>query len=837
MPESWSEIFAPEFFMPHGHCYLWKPGLVWLEVLSNGAIALAYIAIFSTLVYLTRRISGIPFQRMYLAFAVFIVSCGFTHIFDIIVIWDPAYWLDGSMRAVTAVASLGTAVLLPPLVPKAVALAEAARLGHERGIQLEAANREMAVLLGKTQELEQLKTQFFANVSHELRTPLALILGPAESLDAAPNLTDTQRRDVRLIASNGRALLKHVNDLLDISKLEAGKVIPEYVEVDVGQLVRRLAANFDGIARERSISYSVQADTIIAQVDPDKLERVLLNLLSNAFKFTPAAGHIRCSLRDDGEARFSLEVADSGPGVRPADRAVIFERFRQADGGATRKFGGTGLGLAIAKEFAELHGGAIAVGDAAEGGARFTVTVPKRAPTGTVVGEAVGDGASHVEALRPIIDELHPRLEAPPVSQGAEEPLVLVVEDNVEMNRFVRESLARSYRVVSALDGRQGLDKARELLPDLILTDMMMPELSGDQLVQALRADPALADIPIVLLTAKADDELRIKLLRDGARDYLMKPFSIEELQARVENLISAKRARDVLQRELESRAGDLETLARQVTERKRDVELAAASLRVAREQAEHASEAKSNFLGLVSHELRTPITALQLHVERMQRLRDGQPERRAELLARMSSTAGRLAALVESLLSYVRISSGRLTTNSRSFDLRSVAAAAVDELRAHAEAKGLSLTLVAAPDPGELHSDPDLVRLILANLVGNAIKFTEHGGVEVSVERTEGAHRVRVKDTGPGIPRHEHGRIFEAFEHIEPTRKKHTPGIGLGLALVRQMVGAIEGRVELESDAGQGSTFIVTLPSFFGSTPGAEAVPATAQWQETLIS
>jgi signal transduction histidine kinase len=838
MPESWKELFAPEFFMPHGHCYLWKPGLVWLQVLSNGSIALAYISIFATLVYLVRRISGMPFQRMYLAFAVFIVSCGFTHVFDIIVIWDPAYWLDGSMRAVTAVASLGTAVLLPPLVPKAVGLAEAARLSHERGVQLEAANRDMAVLLEKTKELEQLKTQFFANVSHELRTPLALILGPAESLANAWGSSETERRHARLIASNARALLKHVNDLLDISKLEARKVAPDYAEADVGHVVRSLAANFDGVARDRSISYRVDASDLRAQVDTGQLERVTLNLLSNAFKFTPAGGVIRCSLRAPGTDLFVLEVADSGPGVPPEHRGVIFERFRQADGGVTRKFGGTGLGLAIAKEFVELHGGTITVGEAPEGGAVFTVDLPRSAPAGARLSPAADPTPPPPELLRPVLEELGPRTAALPLPENADEPLVLVVEDNADMNRFVSEALSRDYRVVSAFNGQQGVDKAKELKPDLILTDMMMPELSGEQLVRRLRSDPAMVDIPVVLLTAKADDELRTRLLQEGASDYLMKPFSVEELRARIDNLVSTKRARDVLQRELDSRSNDLEALARQLAERKREVELAVTSLRVAREQAEHASQLKSNFLGLVSHELRTPITALQLQVERLQRSKEPKSERQSEILTRMSNASSRLGGLVESLLSYARISSGRLTTNLQTVDLQAIISDTVDELRPTADAKGLSLDWVAAASPS-IHSDPQLIRLIVTNLIGNAIKFTESGGVKVELQRTEGAHRILVTDTGPGIPKHEHGRIFEAFEHIEPTRKKHTPGIGLGLTLVREMVGALGGEVDLESETGRGSTFIVTLPTTVedGGARTTGTPFAAPGWPETFSS
>jgi signal transduction histidine kinase len=818
MPESWGDLVTSHGFMPHGHCYLWEPALVWLQVLANGSIAFAYITIFATLVVLVRRIDDIPFQWMYVAFAVFIVTCGVTHLFDVYVIWNPAYWMDGTVRAVTAVASVGTAILLPPLVPKAVALARAARVAHERGLELEKTNEEMGTLLDKTKELEQLKTQFFANVSHELRTPLALVLGPVEKLLEAANLTQEQQRDLSVVGRNARTLLRHVNDLLDVSKLEAGKVVPQYVESDVAQLVRLVAENFEGIADEQSIAYTVRTpDALSCQVDADKLQRVVLNLLSNAFKFTPSGGRIRCSLQEATDrSGVLLEVADSGPGVQTEEREIIFERFHQAQGGLTRKFGGTGLGLAIAKDFVELHGGTISVSNAPEGGALFTVTLPRSAPEGAAVTAAPhGEFAVPAKAVLQTVEELRPEHEPTLVGLEGDEPLVLVVEDNVEMNRFVGGALGADYRIESAFDGREGLAKARELKPDLILTDIMMPEMSGDELVAQVRNDADLDAIPIVLLTAKADDELRVRLLQEGAQDYLMKPFSMNELRARIGNLIAMKRTRDVLQRELESHTKSLEGLAREVTQRKRELETTLGSLRVAREQAERASQMKTNFLAMVSHELRTPVTTLQLQLELLRRTLDEKASaKQQEIRRRMSASAGRLVDLIDSLLHYSSLESGMLNMEIQDVDVRQVASAALDELRPRAEAKALELRLEASSDLPNLRSDARLVRLILTNLLANAIKFTSHGRVEVLLERVDYGQCIVVSDTGPGIPPEERARIFQPFQHIEPTRHKHTPGMGLGLALVRELVAGLGGSIEVESELGHGSRFIVRLPS-----------------------
>ena len=418
--------------------------------------------------------------------------------------------------------------------------------------QLRSANEEITRLYEKTRELDQLKTQFFANVSHELRTPLTLILGPVTKRLAASDLGDEERRDLEVVDRNARLLYRHVSDLLDVAKLEAGRMQIRYAQVDLARLVRFVASHFEVLAGEKRIRYTVDTPEVLpAQVDAEKCQRILLNLLSNAFKFTPAAGAIALTLSAAGE-RATLRVQDSGPGVPAPLREAIFERFRQVEGDAERRFGGTGLGLAIVKEFAGLHGGAVEAAEAPDGGAIFTVVLPLMAPAGTEI--LPTPGALDEEIKRQTLDELRPEhgRTAPSASApalAANAPLILVVEDNPDMNTFVAEALGRRYRVVAAFDGQEGLHKALEVRPDLIVSDVMMPRMSGDQMVEALRHHQEMDDVPIVMLTAKADDELSVRLLRKGVQDYVHKPFSVEELLARVDgHIMKRKQASDRLQ-------------------------------------------------------------------------------------------------------------------------------------------------------------------------------------------------------------------------------------------------------------------------------------------------
>ncbi len=838
-PEWWNTLLTANGFIPHGHCYLWKPGLVWLHVGSDALIALAYVAISTTLAYLVYRTrQEIPFHWMFLAFGSFIVACASTHFMDVLTLWHPVYWLSGALKAVTAIASVTTALILPSLVPQALALVEAAKLSEERRSHLEVANRKLELLNEQLQEVDQLKTQFFANVSHELRTPLALILGPTEKLLHQRELGQDDRRDVETIDRNARLLLKQVNDLLDVSKLEAGRMVLNCTTVDLVQLVHLTAANFDGLAQDKEIAFRITApESLPASIDAAKIQRILLNLISNAFKFTPNGGQIEVTLEalENGDTPFSasdsqsatavrMTVSDTGRGIAPEFLPYIFERFRQGEGGTTRRFGGTGLGLAIAKEFAELHGGTIAVHNRPTGGAQFTVELPLTEPSGAVV-NPMPVLAQSEEISNLIVEELRTVRQGEPVDQepASDKPLVLVVEDNVEMNQFISTTLASKYRTATAVNGQDGLERAIALQPDLILSDVMMPNLSGDQLIQQLRTYPELDNVPVVMLTAKADDELRVKLLQQGAQDYLMKPFSVEELQARVGNLIAIKRVRDHLQQELVSQNHDLEALVEEVSLRRRELQIALNAIQRQAEELEQANRLKDEFLAIVSHELRTPLNLILGWAEalRTRKLNETMTARALETIER---NARLQTQLIENLLDVSRLLRGKLLLNKHPVDVRVVIEIAVANLQPEASAKTIRLTAQLPDQADSILGDSDRLQQVMENLLSNAIKFTPAGGqVEIELVQQHGEARIRVSDTGQGIQADVLPYIFDYFRQADSSTTRKHGGLGLGLAIVRQLVELHGGNIEVESPGeGQGTTFTVVLPVLETSTPPA---------------
>jgi len=688
---------------------------------------------------------------------------------------------------------------------------------------IEAARRALSELKDRNArlaELDHMKSIFLANISHELRTPLALILGPTEKWLNSRDLSEEQSRDLDVVMRNARSLLKTVNDLLDVSKLEAGKLTPEYARVDLSEIVRRTCSLFDGIARDRNVDYSVEVPhALIAEIDAEMIQRVLLNLLSNAFKFGAAGGVVLCVLESDGNNAV-LQVQDKGPGIPMEMRERIFERFMQVEGEVTRKHGGTGLGLAIVKEFVELHHGSIHETTPVGGGALFLVTVPLKAPRDVSVGRALHE-LIPTAASSSVVQEL--RVPKSPIEEvpadNVKRGTILVVEDNPEMNQFIVDVLRGEYNVISALDGREGFEKTLKHKPDLILSDIMMPEVGGEEMVAEIRRRPELSGIGIILLTAKADDEVRIRLLQAGAQDFVTKPFLREEVKARVQNIMSSKRTRDLLRRELQSSQEDLEELAQEVSLRRHELEKSIEEARASRDEVQRLLQLRDEFISIAGHELKTPLTPLCLQrqmIHRIMQCRDlpeSVKEQKLEAYLDMSKRQiDALTKLVETLLDVSQIRLGRFSVKPETnVDLFNLVQEVVERHRPQWEVSQSPVNVVLLGEPPKGQWDRVRMEQVISNLLTNAIKYGRGKPIELTVSSSMSRAKISIRDGGPGISKADQARIFNRFERVGSLDR--FGGLGLGLYITRQIVAAHAGTIGIESEVGNGATFIVELP------------------------
>jgi predicted ATPase/signal transduction histidine kinase/DNA-binding NarL/FixJ family response regulator len=442
-------------------------------------------------------------------------------------------------------------------------------------------------------ELDKLKSRFFANISHEFRTPLTLIMGPLEKMLAACS-QNQQARDLKLMLRNSQRLLSLINQLLDLSKFDSGTMKLQACRQNVVPFLKGIFNSFDSLAEQndQALTFHAAADEIILYFDPPRLEEIIVNLLSNALKFTPAGGQITMTVGVTNSAAagdfFEISIRDTGPGIPEDQLSHIFDRFYQADSTFEHHHKGSGIGLSIAKEIVELHHGTISAhgirgGSGEPGGAEFVVRLPMgdahlkpgeivektsiswklpdeaseapeinkttETPGGRrkITGLYMPDFADTGENPKPI-----PDAEQSTANAGAGKNIVLVVEDSVDMRLYIRGALEPLYTVVEANDGQQGLQKAREIIPDLIICDVMMPIMNGYEVCRTLKADVAVSHIPIILLTAKAGEESILAGLESGADDYITKPFSTKILCARIKNLIELRcHLQETLKREM----------------------------------------------------------------------------------------------------------------------------------------------------------------------------------------------------------------------------------------------------------------------------------------------
>ena len=419
---------------------------------------------------------------------------------------------------------------------------ERQRVAAERTEEIRLQNERLS-------EIDEMKSRFLANISHEFRTPLTLTFGPLQDfLDRRfPSYEEAKPHFERALR-NGRLLLQLFNQLLDLSRIESGTLKLQVRQHDLNRFLSQVIALFESLADSRGMTLHMGSPPgpFLHGFDADMLENALVNLLANAFKFTPDGGTITVHLHREANGQACIEVGDTGAGIAADHLAFLFDRFYQVDATTTRE--GAGIGLALAKELVALHGGMITVESEVGVGTRFTIHLPD-VPIEAEGLEQQEQAAVHqATAGRLSVAEIEMGLvaaEAPQASKAvsAEATIVLLVEDNADMRDYLRGHLKDDFEVVEAEDGKQGLARAYELVPDLVLSDVMMPEMDGLALCKALKQDERTSHIPVVLLTAKADVETRISGFETGADAYFPKPFNAEELNVRVRSLIEQRRA------------------------------------------------------------------------------------------------------------------------------------------------------------------------------------------------------------------------------------------------------------------------------------------------------
>lgn len=404
----------------------------------------------------------------------------------------------------------------------------------------------------KFHEVDELKSRFFANISHEFRTPLTLILGPAKQL--SEQLKDeAAKTKADLIHRSAKKLNRLVDELLDISKIESGEMKLKACPINLVSAVREVTLYFSSLAETKNISFKVTSkeDEIITYVDKDKFDKILTNVISNAFKFTPEGGKVEVSIQRQKQ-QVEIKVTDTGMGIPPDQIDKIFDRFYQVDSSHTRSCEGTGIGLSLTKELIELHKGKIEVESKEGKGSIFRLyfllrkahlkpeeiceeSLSQSAYGGIYKGEGFSEDTISTEETRTERHEIN-------LITETGKPTLLIVEDNSDIRKYITIILGNQYEIFEAIDGEEGLAKSFKIIPDLIISDIMMPKTDGFQMCRILKTDERTSHIPIIMLTAKATMQDKVNGLELGADDYIMKPFEAEELKARINNLLEQRK-------------------------------------------------------------------------------------------------------------------------------------------------------------------------------------------------------------------------------------------------------------------------------------------------------
>lgn len=644
---------------------------------------------------------------------------------------------------------------------------------EERTAELRATSETLRRTLREVRKLDRSRSQFFANVSHELRTPLQLILGPIEDLVRGDEPPGGREGALREMAGNARRLHLLIDNLLALSRADAGQVELRRAAIAPAAFVRHVADTFASAAARRGVTLAIEApdDTPLVSLDPNWLSSALTNLVANALRATPSGGRVTLRFQDEGdELRF--EVEDTGQGIAEEDLERVFDRFAQSGEESIRR-GGAGLGLAIVREAARLHDGEVRVESRLGQGSKFTLRLPRvlidrrASPAGeSSTGELSPYGdAVLLDSVVPETTEGLPDLWDGP---GSRAPLALVVEDHEELRRHVGDILAARCRVRAVGNGEAALELALAEPPDVVVTDISMPKMDGLELCRALVADERTRGAPVILLTAHQQLSTILAGYEAGASDYVTKPFHGRELQARVEVQLR------------------LRSLLSEVAHKER---LAGVGILAAE----------------VAHHIRNPLSVVNAGMDLMiNRLPDPSDDQVAALARTMRESARRIDQLIGDLL-HLSVND---TATAHRFDL-------AEELRS-----AIRLTLTQLPDEVKLRFEldqslpilgrPGEIGALLLNFLDNARRAVgDRGAIEVRGFPEGDRVVITVDDDGPGIDPADFEVVFEPFF----TTRAPGEGTGLGLSIARQVATRHGGEVTAGASPLGGARFQLTLP------------------------
>ena len=710
--------------------------------------------------------------------------------------------------------------------------------------------------------LDLAKTHFFSNVSHEFRTPLTLMLGPVEDvLGDADCVTPVVRKQLEVAHRNSLRLLRLVNTMLEFTRIEAGRASASYAPVDLPELTAELASSFRSACERAGVRLVINCPQLPAGkqafVDIDMWEKVVLNLVSNAFKFT-LEGEIEVRLEALSSNEIRLVVRDTGLGIPAEELPRMFDRFHRVHNAAARTHEGTGIGLALVNELAKLHGGTVAVDSVLGEGSQFTVTIPlgnahldpAHVQAAATAPHLLTANAFVEEAMRwlPDADTMLyaniPRVAAeaatmPPGAREGARPRIVWADDNTDMRQYVARLLSEHYDVEAVADGEAALAAARRQAPDLVLTDVMMPNMDGFELLRELRATPGLKQVPVVMVSARAGEESRIVGLEAGADDYLIKPFSARELVARVDanlRVVLLRRAVEAERRESEAqinrandelnqRVTELERANEEVQESRKTALSLMVDALLAKEQLRDADRRKDEFLATLAHELRNPLAPVRNAVAIMKLKGPPVPELRwaQDVIERQMQQMSRL---VDDLLDVSRISRGKIELKRERLELAKVIQGAVEASRPLMEQRAHQLSVTMPTETIYLDADETRLIQVFCNLLNNAAKYSANRGQIAIIASHDGVSvAVRVRDTGFGIPDDVLPRVFDMFTQADKTLEGAKGGLGVGLTLVKRLIELHGGVVEAHSEGlGKGSEFVVRLPILVDVTPATPA-------------